>query len=90
MLAGAYVAPQAWWVELLCSEPIRPGRPRTKSDKDLWGALDPENEFWVWECMIGCPGDPEYDAAVHAQQLARRRFLYRQKKRRERATLVGE
>jgi hypothetical protein len=35
--------------------------------------------------MFGVPGDPEYNAAVHEQELARRRFLYRQKKRGERA-----
>ena len=27
-IAGAYVAPASWWQELLCTEPITPGRPR--------------------------------------------------------------
>jgi hypothetical protein len=88
VIAGADVAPLAWWEELLCSEPIRRVRPRFQVD-----ALEDEDGPWNWECMIGVPGDPEYDAAVREQELARRRFLYRQKQRRERAAAaagVGE
>jgi hypothetical protein len=74
-IAGSYVAPLSWWVELLTAEPIRRGRPRLAFEASV------DDEIWHWECMIGCPGDPEYDAAVREQQLARRRYLYRQRDR---------
>jgi hypothetical protein len=70
-IAGAYCAPEAWWVKLLTERPIRPGRP----------LLD---DFPGWElpqeCLIGVLGDPELEARERELTNARRRWRYHQKR----------
>jgi hypothetical protein len=84
LIAGAYVAPESWWVKTLIERPIRPGRPPIDDQlrPEFWDQEN-EEEVWILEGLMGCPGDPDFDAAVREQHNARRRFLYRQKKKKK-------